>query len=98
MHRVWSALEAKNAPEPRRAWFACTLCLAWPDGEDLLFTGTARGRLVWPPRGSFGFGFDPMFVPEGESLTFGEMEPERKHAISHRARAFDAFLRDGLDR
>jgi XTP/dITP diphosphohydrolase len=57
------------------------------------FEGKVYGHLVWPPRGGKGFGYDPMFVPEGDTLTFGEMEPEAKHAISHRARAFERFVR-----
>jgi XTP/dITP diphosphohydrolase len=72
----------------RSAAFVCTLCLAWPDGETALFEGRAAGTLVWPPRGRQGFGYDPVFQPLGATLTFGEMEPRRKHAISHRADAF----------
>jgi XTP/dITP diphosphohydrolase len=73
--------------------FTAALCLAWPDGEEAAFEGRVHGHLVWPPRGAKGFGYDPMFVPEGETLTFGEMEPDAKHAISHRARAFECFVR-----
>jgi len=72
----------------RSASFVALLALAWPDGHAELFRGEARGHLVWPPRGERGFGYDPMFVPEGGSSTFGEMEPAEKHQISHRARAF----------
>jgi XTP/dITP diphosphohydrolase len=72
----------------RRAHFICALALAWPDGHVESFEGRVDGTLVWPPRGTRGFGYDPMFLPEGGSLTFGEMEPEAKHRISHRARAF----------
>jgi XTP/dITP diphosphohydrolase len=74
--------------EDRGAAFICALCLAWPDGETASFEGRVAGQILWPPRGSRGFGYDPIFRPEGESETFGEMEPERKHAMSHRARAF----------
>lgn len=74
-----------------RADFVCALCLAWPDGEAHIFEGKVSGRLVWPPRGGRGFGYDPMFLPDGSSLTFGEMDPASKHAISHRARAFALF-------
>ena len=91
MAKVWSMLEEANAPEPRMARFHCTLCIAWPDGEDVLFDGQVRGRLVWPMRGDLGFGFDPIFLPDGESETFGEMDPARKHAMSHRADAFRKF-------
>jgi XTP/dITP diphosphohydrolase len=83
-------------PGPR-ANFIAVLCLAWPDGEVSLFEGKVYGHLVWPPRGSKGFGYDPMFVPDGHKLTFGEMEPDAKHAISHRARAFRLFARACLD-
>ncbi len=72
----------------RSAHFVAVLALAWPDGEIALFRGEVAGRLVWPPRGTRGFGYDPMFVPEGGVLTFGEMAPAAKHLISHRARAF----------
>ena len=76
-----------------RANFTCALCLAWPDGSTELFEGKVYGHLVWPPRGAKGFGYDPMFVADGQRLTFGEMEPDAKHAISHRARAFALFAR-----
>lgn len=88
MTKVWSLLEEKQAPEPRTARFVCTLCLAWPDGHDEVFRGEANGRLVWPMRGELGFGFDPIFLPDGQTLTFGEMDPARKHSMSHRADAF----------
>ena len=81
-----------GTPGPR-ANFACALCLAWPDGSSHLFEGKVYGHLVWPPRGARGFGYDPMFVADGGTLTFGEMEAEAKHAISHRARAFQLFAR-----
>ena len=92
MTKVWLMLEALGAPEPRTARFHCTLCLAAPDGRDWLFEGEVPGRLVWPMRGELGFGFDPIFLPDGETETFGEMDPGRKHAISHRARAFEIFV------
>jgi XTP/dITP diphosphohydrolase len=76
-----------------RANFTASLCLAWPAAETAVFEGKVYGHLVWPPRGSKGFGYDPMFVADGEKLTFGEMEPDAKHAISHRARAFALFAR-----
>jgi len=88
MRRVRDALEAAPAPEPRRAAFICALTLAWPDGHDETFLGRCAGHLVWPPRGQRGFGYDPIFVADGHSMTFGEMEPAEKHAISHRADAF----------
>ncbi|MBS9717650.1 RdgB/HAM1 family non-canonical purine NTP pyrophosphatase [Pseudohalocynthiibacter aestuariivivens] len=92
MSKVWSKLEDMGAKEPRSASFNCTLCLAWPDGHDELFEGKVDGRLVWPIRGSHGFGYDPMFLPNGESETFGEMSPEKKHGMSHRAAAFSELV------
>jgi len=72
----------------RSAAFVCALCLAWPDGREQVFEGRVAGTLVWPPRGGHGFGYDPMFQPDGHDLTFGEMDPAAKHRMSHRARAF----------
>jgi XTP/dITP diphosphohydrolase len=72
----------------RNAWFTCALVLAWPDGHVEGFEGIAPGHWTWPPRGTHGFGYDPMFVPEGHVETYGEIDPAAKHAISHRARAF----------
>jgi XTP/dITP diphosphohydrolase len=72
----------------RTAHFVCTLALMWPDGEAALFEGKVSGTLVWPPRGTQGFGYDPVFQPQGHAQTFGEMDPAAKHAMSHRAHAF----------
>jgi len=79
--------ELGNNPD-RRAQFNCALTLAWPDGHVESFEGTLHGHLVFPPRGTKGFGYDPIFIPDGESRTFGEMSGDEKHAISHRALAF----------
>lgn len=100
MQRVEQALQEKFArdPDARRANFIAALCLAWPDGETEVFEGKVFGHLVWPPRGDKGFGYDPMFLADGEELTFGEMEPDAKHAISHRARAFALFVAGCLDK
>lgn len=76
----------------RRAAFICALALARPGGAEAVFEGTVAGTLTWPPRGGRGFGYDPVFVPDGHETTFGEMEPAAKHAISHRARAFAKLL------
>jgi XTP/dITP diphosphohydrolase len=92
MARVQQELEAVAAPEPRTARFRCTLVLAWPDGKDEVFEGKAEGRCVWPMRGVEGHGFDPIFQPDGHELTFGEMEPDAKNRISHRADAFRKFI------
>ena len=78
----------ETGTDDRGARFVCALALAWPDGHVEMFEGEVRGELVWPPRGINGFGYDPVFVPTGEALTFGEMDPARKHAMSHRADAF----------
>ncbi len=83
--------EAGAGPD-KRAWFVCALCLAWPDGHADTFYARAEGNTVWPPRGANGFGYDPMFVPAGGTLSYGEMHPHEKHAVSHRARAFAQFL------
>ena len=97
MSKVWTMLEEKQAPEPRTARFVCTLCLAWPDGHDEIFEGKVEGQLVWPMRGDNGFGFDPVFLPHGETETFGEMNPARKHGMSHRADAFAKLVKACFD-
>jgi XTP/dITP diphosphohydrolase len=76
----------------RKAHFVCALAIAWPDGHSETFEGKIHGCLVWPPRGTRGFGYDPMFIPDGHDQTFGEMDPAQKHAMSHRARAFAKFV------
>ena len=89
MERVWGEVEATGDDASRDAHFACALSLAWPeDGQVESFEGRVDGTLVWPPRGQKGFGYDPMFVAAGHEETFGEMNPEAKHRISHRADAF----------
>jgi XTP/dITP diphosphohydrolase len=99
MMRVQNALEQEGAMTPgaRRANFTCALSLAWPDGECDTFEGKVFGTLVWPPKGERGFGYDPMFLPQGGNETFGQMEPDAKHAISHRAEAFKLFIAACLD-
>jgi XTP/dITP diphosphohydrolase len=98
MKRVEEELQAKGAitPVQRRASFVCVLCLANPMGSVHFFRGEAPGTLIWPPRGTKGFGYDPMFVPEGYELTFGEMDSAQKHEISHRAKAFAAFRAEAI--
>jgi len=90
VERRLAAASATTAAK-RRANFTAALCLAWPDGTAEVFEGKVFGSLVSPPRGSRGFGYDPMFLPAGAAETFGEMEPAAKHAVSHRARAFALF-------
>jgi XTP/dITP diphosphohydrolase len=79
--------EASGNPD-RRAWFVCALCLAWPDGHTETYLGRVDGAWVWPPRGSQGFGYDPIFVPAGATRTYGEITTAEKETDSHRARAF----------
>lgn len=88
MRRTWEELEARGVPEPRTAQFRATLLMMWPDGHEELFEGIAPGRLVWPPRGGAGHGYDPIFVPDGHDRTYAEMSAKEKNAISHRADAF----------
>lgn len=83
--------------DERDAWFICVLCLAYPDGTTRSFEGRVDGSITWPPRGEKGHGYDPIFTPTGESRTFAEMEEAEKNAISHRARAFQAFKQACLD-
>lgn len=106
MQRAEVAMQEVGAVEPgqRSGRFVAVICLAWPDGEAEYFRGEAEGTLVWPPRGDSGFGYDPVFLPEGQARTFGEMTAEEKHgwkpgqatALSHRARAFQKFARAKL--
>jgi len=99
MARVDAELNARGVAEAeRRAHFTCALAICWPDGEEALFEGRVFGRLVYPPRGSQGFGYDAMFLPDGNDRTFGEMSAAEKHGLpaegqglSHRARAFQAL-------
>ena len=107
MEKVEKALADRDAtkPERRTARFVSVLCLAWPDGHTELFRGEVEGTVVWPPRGTQGFGYDPIFQPEGYDTTFGEMSAEQKHgwkpgdaqALSHRARAFKRFVETCLE-
>ena len=106
MRRVEDALQAAgaNTPAQRRGSFNATLCLAHPDGREDLYVGKVEGTLVWPPRGDMGFGFDPVFMPDGFDITFGEMPSERKHSwspgatgLSHRARAFAKFVEAAIE-
>ena len=98
-----STLKA-DTPDKRRGSFVAVLCLAWPDGHKEYFRGEVHGYVVWPPRGTKGFGYDPMFKPDGKDITFGEMTSEEKHGLSagapplsHRARAFRAFAQGCLE-
>ena len=106
MRRVEDRLQAigANSPGLRKGSFNATLCLAHPDGRDDLYVGQVSGTMVWPPRGDKGFGFDPMFMPDGFDITFGEMPSSAKHAwapgqtgLSHRARAFAKFVEGAVE-
>ena len=97
MQKVEQALvAAENKDEDgtvdRSAHFACALTLAWPDGYTESFEGQVQGTMAWPPTGTKGFGYDPTFIPDGHSQTFAEMDPEQKHAMSHRANAFKKLV------
>ena len=89
MRRIEKLLDGT---QDRRASFVCALSLAWPDGHVENVEAVVRGNLVWPPRGKAGFGYDPIFVPYGYNTTFGEMDPDQKHKISHRAMAFNKLV------
>ncbi len=91
---MWYVNDRLGETEDRRARFICALCLAWPDGQTSVYEGAVEGEMIWPPRGDKGFGYDPMFQQIGATQTFAEIEPEAKHAISHRADAFAKFLAD----
>ena len=100
MNQIERLLQEKGAtlPDQRRAHFISALCIAWPDAHIEAFEGRVDGALVWPPRGTLGFGYDPFFLPDGHDRTFGEMSADEKHGLppkgqglSHRARAFVAL-------
>ncbi|UIP05797.1 RdgB/HAM1 family non-canonical purine NTP pyrophosphatase [Erythrobacter sp. SDW2] len=88
MGKVEGMLQQLGPETDRSAAFHCVLALAWPDGEHVIYEGTCNGSLTWPPRGTLGFGYDPVFIPTGSESTFAEIDPAQKHAISHRADAF----------
>ena len=88
MGKVEGMLQERGPDTDRSCAFHCVLAIAWPDGETAVYEGSAPGTLTWPPKGELGFGYDPVFIPEGRDQTFAEIAPEEKHAISHRADAF----------
>ena len=94
MGKVEGLLAQQGPDVDRSAAFHCVLALAWPDGEYTVYEGEAPGSLTWPPRGTLGFGYDPVFVPEGHEVTFAELDPAEKHRISHRADAFAKLVND----
>jgi XTP/dITP diphosphohydrolase len=100
MGKVEGMLQQLGPDTKRTGAFHCVLALAWPDGEHAVYEGKCAGALTWPPRGTLGFGYDPVFVPsllEGDE-TFAEIDPEQKHAISHRADAFAKLVADQFSR
>lgn len=97
MGKVEGMLAELGPGTPRDAWFACVLALAWPDGEQAVYEGRVDGALTWPPRGTLGFGYDPVFVPLGGTATFAEFDPVEKHRISHRADAFAKLVADQFE-
>ncbi|WP_347303953.1 RdgB/HAM1 family non-canonical purine NTP pyrophosphatase [Croceibacterium sp. TMG7-5b_MA50] len=97
MGKVEGMLCQLGPDAPRDAWFTSVLALAWPDGEQAVYEGRVDGTLTWPPRGTMGFGYDPVFVPAGETRTFAELEPAAKQAISHRAAAFARLVAEQFD-
>ncbi len=97
MGKVEGKLSELGPDADRSAYFTCTLALAWPDGHAELFEGRVHGNLVWPPRGTMGFGYDPVFQPLGFEQTFAELDPQQKHDISHRADAFDKLVKACFD-
>lgn len=96
MRLVEEKLQAAGAlkPEQRSGQFKCTLCVMWPDGVERYYEGVAPGTLVWPPRGALGHGYDPVFMPDGQTQTFAEMTHEKKNTLSHRGRALEKLLSD----
>ena len=94
MHAMTRVHDSMPPGAPRDAHFVCALALAWPDGECLTWEGRVDGAITWPPRGTKGFGYDPLFTPNGGAQSFGEMDPDAKHAISHRADAFAKLVAD----
>jgi XTP/dITP diphosphohydrolase len=96
MGKVEGKLVALGPDVPRTARFVCTLALAWPDGHTQIYEGKIEGSLTWPPRGTMGFGYDPVFMPAGHDRTFAELDPAEKHAMSHRADAFAKLVADAL--
>jgi XTP/dITP diphosphohydrolase len=98
MGKVEGKLAALGPDALRTARFVCTLALAWPDGHHQTYEGKVDGELTWPPRGTLGFGYDPVFVPVGHGQTFAELDPADKHAMSHRAAAFAKLVKEALTR
>lgn len=97
MTKAHDKLIASAVPAPWTARFCCTLVIAWPDGHDEVFPGTVEGQITWPMRGDQGHGYDPIFQPDGYDISFAQMDSAEKNRISHRADAFERFVKDCLD-
>jgi XTP/dITP diphosphohydrolase len=100
MGKVEGLLAEQGPAVDRSCWFSCTLAIAWPEGDEAVYEGRVDGAFSWPPRGTMGFGYDPVFVPQGHDVTFAELTTEQKQGMSHRADAFarlvaDQFAQDG---
>lgn len=98
MGKVEGMLSELGSDVDRACWFSCVLAIAWPDGESAVYEGRVDGAYSWPPRGTMGFGYDPVFVPNSRDVTFAELEPEEKHRISHRADAFAKLVAEQFGR
>ncbi|MBT0668986.1 RdgB/HAM1 family non-canonical purine NTP pyrophosphatase [Novosphingobium profundi] len=98
MGKVEGLLAEKGPEVDRSCWFSCTLAIAWPDGDEVVYEGRVNGTFSWPPRGTMGFGYDPVFVPEGRDVTFAQLDPAEKQAMSHRADAFAKLVAEQFDR
>jgi XTP/dITP diphosphohydrolase len=96
MGKVEGKLAELGPATPRDCWFTCVLAIVWPDGAEAVFEGRAHGTLTWPPRGTLGFGYDPVFVPVGDTRTFAELDPAEKHSFNHRADAFSKLVAQAL--
>ena len=94
MGKVEGLLAEQGPDVDRSAWFSCVLAIAWPGGDTAVYEGRVDGTLTWPPRGTLGFGYDPVFVPQDRTQTFAELDPAEKHKISHRADAFAKLVAD----
>ncbi len=94
MGKVEGMLSQHGPDVDRACWFSCVLAIAWPDGDSVVYQGRVDGTFSWPPRGTMGFGYDPVFVPHGHDVTFAELPSEEKHRMSHRADAFAKLVKD----
>nr|WP_091144555.1 RdgB/HAM1 family non-canonical purine NTP pyrophosphatase [Novosphingobium sp. CF614] len=98
MGKVEGLLCEQGPDVERSCWFSCVLAIAWPEGDDAVYEGRVNGTFSWPPRGTMGFGYDPIFVPEGHDMSFAQLAPEEKHRISHRADAFAKLVAEQFGR